>query len=66
MKAHCLASSACLMEMVIVISLDAPPCSSTSMLGGFVKQVKPTRAAEHTLGKFNSPDSSCENARQLI
>lgn len=54
------------MEMVIVISLDAPACSNTDMLGGFVKQVKPTCVTEHMLGKFNSPDSSCENARQLV
>lgn len=31
---------------------DAPACSNTDVLGGFVKRVKPTCAAEHTLGKF--------------
>lgn len=50
------------METAIVISLDAPACSNTDVLGGFVKRVKPTCAAEHVLGEFNSPDSSCENA----
>lgn len=50
------------MEVVIVISLDATACSNTDVLGGFVKLVKPTCAAEHMLGKFNSADSSHENA----
>lgn len=36
---------ACLMAVVLVISLDAPACSNTDVLGGSVKRVKPTRAA---------------------
>lgn len=43
------------MQVVTVTSLDAPACSNTDELGGFVKRVKPTCAAHAGEIQLSSP-----------